>query len=47
MHVPPFSEQVVIAHIRGEKLPRSITGISSGIKSTNSPLIIGKVLDTC
>ena len=46
MHVPPFSEQVVIARIRGENLPRCITGISSGIKNINSPLIIGKVLDT-
>ena len=46
MHDPPFSEEVVIAHIRGEKLSRGIAGISSGIKSINSPLIIGKVLDT-
>ena len=46
MHVPLFLEQVIIVRIRGEKLPRGITGISCGIKSTNSPLIIGKVLDT-
>ena len=46
VHVPPFSELVVIARIRGEKLPRGITGISSGIKNITSPLIIGKVLDT-
>ena len=46
MLVSLFWDQVVEAHINGEKFPRGVTGISSEIRSINLPLIVGKVLDT-
>ena len=43
--VPPYSEHVLVARIRGEELPRSVTGISCGVKRHSSPLLFGKSLD--
>jgi hypothetical protein len=42
--VPPQSEQVVIARIRGDALPRGVTGIACGGKGSTT-VMVGKTLD--
>ncbi len=43
--VPPYSEHIVVARIRGDDLPRGVTGLTCGLQSHSSNLLIGKSLD--
>jgi hypothetical protein len=42
--VPPYSEQIFIARIRGDDIPRGVTGVTCALHT--SQLLIGKMLDT-
>ena len=42
--IPPFSEHVLIVRIRGDELPRGITGVPFGLKNHNSNILFGKSL---
>lgn len=42
--VPPYSEHVFVARIRGDSVPRGVTGVTCGLQSSH--LLVGKTLDT-
>jgi predicted aspartyl protease len=42
--VPPYSEQIFIARIRGNDMPRGVTGVTCALQT--SQLLVGKMLDT-